>query len=206
VVNDLAGFDAAWGRLRPRHRALCYKPAVSVYGLGFRVVADTPALLRRHRRGDPLTVTLADARRDLAAQGHFDDLILMEYLPGPERSIDCLARDGELLRCVVRRKSRREGGPQLLEDNPDAVEIARRLTARLGLNGLFNIQLRDGGGQTYLLEINPRMSGGLRYSCRSGVAFPYWAIRLALDTAAPEDVPEPRTGILVVASERVTSL
>src|SRR4029079_12223182 len=35
IVNDLAGFDAAWERLRARHRFLCYKPAVSVYGIGF---------------------------------------------------------------------------------------------------------------------------------------------------------------------------
>src|SRR4051812_2719325 len=40
VVNDLAGFDAAWDHLRSQTDVLCYKPAVSVYGLGFQIVAD----------------------------------------------------------------------------------------------------------------------------------------------------------------------
>lgn len=204
VFHDLPGFDAAWSRLRPRNAALCYKPAASVYGIGFRIVADTPALLARHRGGDPLTVTLAEARRELAA-GRVRERILLQYLPGPERSIDCLARDGVLVRCVVRRKPRRAGRPQVIERNPAVEEIARGLTARLRLNGIFNIQIRDAAGRHYLLEVNPRMSGGLRYACRSGVALPYWALRLALGSASPDDVPLPRTGILVSTSERVTS-
>ena len=40
VVNDLKGFDAAWQRMRRKHRVLCCKPAVSVYGIGFHIVLD----------------------------------------------------------------------------------------------------------------------------------------------------------------------
>ena len=32
VVNDAAGFEVAWQRLRPHHELLCYKPAV-IYDL-----------------------------------------------------------------------------------------------------------------------------------------------------------------------------
>jgi hypothetical protein len=48
-----------------------------------------------------------------------------------------------------------------------------------------------------LLEINPRMAGGISYSFLSGVVLPYWAIRLALGTAEPGDIPAPKTGLLV---------
>jgi ATP-grasp domain-containing protein len=202
VVNDLAGFDAAWARLRPLHEAICYKPAVSIYGLGFRIVGDRGAALERLRSGDRLLIGLDDARRAFAARGRFRDLLVMQYLPGPERSVDCLARDGVLVRCVVRRK---EEGGQVIEDNPGAAEVARRLTARLGLTGLFNVQLRDDHGVTYLLEINLRMSGGLPYACQSGLALPCWAVRLALGTAAPEDVPPPRTDVWVPVIEPALS-
>jgi hypothetical protein len=203
VVNDLAGFDTAWARLRPRHEALCYKPAVGVYGIGFRVVGDRGRMLARLRDGDPLVISPEDARRGFAAAGRFPDLKVMQYLPGPERSIDCLARGGELLRCVVRRKA--EGG-QTLEHNPAVGEVARRLTARLGLTNLFNIQLRDGNGVSYLLEINPRMSGGTPFACESGLPLPYWALRLAAGTASPEDIPRPRTGLWVPTPEPASSL
>lgn len=203
IVNDLAGFDAAWKRLRPQHELLCYKPAVGVYGLGFHLVADREPGLTRLKNGDPLCISLEEARRSLRAKGRFRDLMLMQYLEGPERSVDCLAQDGALIRCVVRRK---EAGAQVLEENAALAKMVRGLTARFRLNNVFNVQFRDAGGRSYLLEINPRMAGGLPFACHSGLILPYWAIRLALGTAMPEDVPEPQTGLRIPQPEPVSSL
>lgn len=202
VVNDLAGFDAAWKRLRPRHQLLCYKPAVGVYGLGFKIVADAEPALSRLAAGDPDCITLDAARRALASKGRFPDLKVMQWLPGPEHSVDCLARDGELLRCVVRRK---ELGAQVIEDYPALVAIVRRLTARFRLSNLFNVQFRDANGEPHLLEINTRMSGGLPFACRAGLDLPLWAVRLALGTATPDDIPQPRSGIRVLQPQPVPS-
>jgi hypothetical protein len=202
IVTDLAGFNAAWRRLRPRHELLCFKPAVSVYGLGFRVVVDREPFTDMRFPGDPIVITLNQARRELAMRRRFRDLMLMPYLPGPERSVDALALGGELLHCVVRRK---EEGGQVLENNPALIEAVRRLTARFRLTNLFNVQFRDAAGTPYLLEINPRMSGGLPFSCESGVTLPLWAIRLAFDTATPADIPEPCTGIWVPQPEIASS-
>lgn len=197
VVNDLAGFDAACARLQARHAAVCFKPAVAMFGEGFHILTPGRSGLERLLRGGVLRIDVAEARRHLGAARTFPDLMVMQYLPGVERSVDCLARRGELIRCVVRRKPDRDGGAQLLEENPEIVEAVRRLTARLGLDALCNVQFRDADGVPHLLEINPRMSGGLHFACLSGVAFPYWAVRLALGTARPEDVPVPRTGVRV---------
>ena len=84
-------------------------------------------------------------------------------------------------------------------------DLAARLTRRLRLDGVFNVQFRDGDGVPYLLEINPRMSGGLLYACLSGLCFPYWAVRLALG-AAPDLVPLPRTGLRVSKVNRAICL
>ena len=203
VVNDLADFDAAWKRLRARHELLCYKPAVSVYGLGFHIVADRGWALQGLPAGAPWLISLEEARRKLAAKGRFRDHMVMQYLPGPERSVDCLARTGELIRCIVRRK---EAGGQVLEDNPNLVAVVRRLTAKFGLSNLFNVQFRDAAGKSYLLEINPRMSGGLPFACQSGLALPLWAIRLALGTATPADLPQPLTGTWIPQPEPMSSL
>lgn len=184
VVTDRAGFDAAYSRLRGRHAAVCYKPAVSVFGIGFHVIDG----------GDhPNAVTLADARARLGP-GRFADLLVMEYLPGAERSVDALAENGRLVGAVVRRKG---NGWQHVEENPRLVDVVGRLAARLGLTGLFNAQFRDAGGGPHLLEINPRMSGGLPMTFRTGLNLPLWAIRLALGTATAADVPAPRAGFRV---------
>jgi len=86
---------------------------------------------------------------------------------------------------------------QTLEHDPRALEIARRVTARYGLTGVYNVQTKDAGGEPYILEINPRASGGIHVAMTSGLNFPLWAARLALGLAAPSDVPTPATGLRV---------
>jgi hypothetical protein len=205
VVHDLTGFDAAYDELRLAHDVVCFKPCVGVYGLGFRIITPWGGGVRRLLNTASLKIGLRGVRRILGSQPAFRPLMLMPYLPGPERSVDCLAHYGELLRAVVRRKGSVEGY-QELEENPSLIEIVRRLTAHFRLSGLFNAQFRDSAGTPYLLEINPRMSGGLYCSCLSGVAFPYWAVRLALGTAGPEDIPQPKVGFRVAQVNRAVRL
>jgi carbamoylphosphate synthase large subunit len=206
VVRDLAGFDAAYARLRERHPVVCFKPAVSIFGLGFRTVTERESLLDRMLGGESYTVRLKDARRALGERPTFKPLIVMEFLAGAERSVDCLARRGELIRCVVRKKTDTADGPQLLEANPQVEGMTRALTEFLRMDGLFNVQFRDRGNEPHLLEINPRMSGGLFYACHSGLNFPVWAVRLARGTAGPADVPHPETGFSVAKVNRAIRL
>ena len=206
VVRDLAGFDAAYARLRERHPVVCFKPAVSIFGLGFKSITEKPGLLDRLLGGGSYTISLKDARRALGERPTLKPLMVMEFLAGAERSVDCLARRGELIRCVIRKKTDAADGPQLLEENHPVERMTRALTEFLRLDGLFNVQFRDRVDEPHLLEINPRMSGGLFYACHSGVNFPVWAVRLALGTATPADVPRPETGFRVVKVNRAIRL
>jgi len=198
IINDIAGFDEAWMELRARHSLLCYKPDVSVFGLGFHIVTEDDA-----RRNAGWTLHLDEARRRVANDERRRDLMLMQYLPGPERSVDCLARNGELIRCVVRRKT--DGG-QWIEQHRHIESAVRWLTSHFKLNNLFNVQFRDADGKSYLLEINARMSGGLPFACQSGLALPLWAIRLALGIATEADIPQPRFGVWVPQPELARSV
>jgi biotin carboxylase len=101
---------------------------------------------------------------------------------------------------------RKEEAGQVVERNLALVAVVRRLTARFRLNNLFNVQFRDADGLSYLLEVNPRMSGGLPFSCQSGLVLPYWALRLALGTCALSDIPEPQTDIWIPQPEPMSSL
>lgn len=201
VVNTVAGFDAAVTRLRSTGQRICYKPAVSIFGFGFHILADTPEERQRWQAGETVLIPIEEALRALAAKEPFPDQLVMPYLPGPERSIDCLAHHGELLRCVVRCKSMKNHHRQLIEDNPEVEEIARKLTAQFRLNAVFNIQLRDSNGIPYLLEINPRMSGGVPAGCCTGLNLLYWSMRLALGPVDAETIPRPQTGMHINTAE-----
>jgi hypothetical protein len=221
VVNDGAGFVRAYDTLRSRYPVVCYKPVTSIYALGFKIVVEDRSSRKKLPVVNEYVISLDDARRTLAEKSPFADLLVMPYLPGPERSVDCLAHQGQLVRTIVRRKSAGSATKQLIEHNPAITTLVERITSKWSLHGVFNVQFRDapppadratpsplgqeGRGIPYLLEINPRMSGGIPYGARCGLLLPYWSIRLELGTAHAEDVPHPQTGIWIRTKERQTS-
>lgn len=198
ICKTVEEFDAACEALGVEHRRLCVKPVVSTFGLGFHTLVAEDDEYRRFLGGDPTPVSFASARRAIASARRPRELMVMEYLPGPERSVDCLASAGTLVTAVARVK---RGEFQILETEGPAIETARAVVRRYGIDGIINVQTRDARGEARLLEANARMSGGLLYACASGVAFPYWAVRIALGWATPADVPQPRSGLRVAPTQ-----
>ena len=185
TFRDLAGFEAGLERLRahpafvPGRTRLCLKPARGIYAAGFRVLTEGRSLTR-FLKGELYQMSVDEARRMFGLEGRFASMLLMHTLEGAERSVDCVAWQGELAAAVVRRKLP-GGGPQLIEDRPDLLAAARLLTRRYGLSGIFNFQTKDDDARRpNLLEINARASGGLRYSMAAGLDFAGTAARLAL--------------------------
>lgn len=210
TFHDLASFEAGIAELQahPNFIAgttrLCVKPARGIYAAGFRVLTggrDLGSFLK----GELYQMSYDEARRLFVQPEEGGEqlptMLLMHTLEGAERSIDCVAWQGELGAAVVRRKLP-DGGPQLIEDRPDLLEAARQIARRYSLSGIFNFQTKDAqqqGGERVpnMLEINARASGGLRYSMAAGINFASLAARLALGELNPEDAPKPRTGIRV---------
>ena len=168
AVNDLQGFDSAVEQLSAIHDRLCVKPAESVYGLGFRVLDTQRDSISQLLKGVEYQIPLAELRQGMVNTPQFDTLLVMEHLGGPEWSVDCAGRHGELLCAVQRKKSPLAGHGQSIEHNPDIQGMVERLTAHYRLNGLFNIQFKEGKHGVRLLEINPRPSGGFGMACLSG--------------------------------------
>jgi len=197
TVNNLQEFDEAYSDLKKHHKQVCFKPSVSVFGLGFRLICETGNEIVRLMNGETYQIGLDHARAILSEQNTFRDLMVMTYLEGKERSVDCLADKGKLLRYVIREKTGSAGGAQHIEDNALIGSIVKRLTALFSMNGLYNIQFRDSNGMPYLLEINPRMSGGLHFTALTGLNLPYWSLANALKICSVDDIPLPQTGIKV---------
>lgn len=205
VVNNLKQFETAYAELRKKHPSVCFKPAVGIYASGFRILVEDGNSVDRLLFGDPIEMLVDDAKSIFAKKLVFKDVLVMEVLPGVERSVDCLAVNGELVGAVVRSKV--NGYEEVLEDNPTLVEYARLLTKHAQLNGLFNAQFKDSAnGTPCLLEINGRLAGGTYIGTPTGLVLPYWAIRLALGTATAAQVPTPRTGIRVGGASSVVIL
>lgn len=196
-VNTAAEYHAAIESLAPCHPRLCVKPSRAVFGIGFRLLDNTLTPLRTLLEDTEYRIHPDDLARILASVERFPDLLVMEYLDGAEWSVDCAALHGCLVAAVARKKLKMPGNVQQIDQRGEFLEIARKLTAHFQLNGLFNFQLREGGGRVAILEVNTRISGGIGLACASGVNLPWLALQSALDGRAPTRIPPARNGLRV---------
>jgi len=194
VVSSCAEFDEAHRQLRTRHPVVCFKPCVSIFGLGFRILCESGREIDRLLSGENYKIGVNYARTILAEGEPFRPLMVMQYLEGEERSVDCLSDHGKLLRCVVRLKSSSAGGAEILEDNPEIEALTAPVVSLFRLNGLCNVQFRSTNGIPYLLEVNTRMAGGIHFGAYAGLNLPYWGASYALGHCGIDDIPFPTTG------------
>ncbi|MEK3899623.1 MULTISPECIES: ATP-grasp domain-containing protein [unclassified Paenibacillus] len=179
VVSNAQQFREAYEDLAAKGHKVCFKPTETEGGLGFRIIDnDRSPVEELFGHVTPL-ISFEEAYRILDEAGSFPNLMVMELLEGYEYSIDCLSDEkGRLLAAVPRRKA--GGRLRLMEYIPELAEVARRVAETYRIPFNFNIQMKYSGGVPKLLEINPRMSGGLHISCLSGINFPYLAVKSAL--------------------------
>ncbi len=197
-VNDLAGFDAALAALAARGLPACVKPTHGVFGAGFWQLDRKRSLFSAMMDSENRCIDPAAMRGAIGEAGAVK-LLVMEFLGGPEWSVDCLAREGRLILGIARHKL---GRAQRIETQGQAIDIARDTVRVFGLSGLINVQCRavdEHARDVRLLEINARMSGGCHYTAHSGVNLPWWHVALELGLADEADLPMPVAGALVAA-------
>jgi biotin carboxylase len=195
--ETLAEFDAAYAELRPQHAQVCVKPSRSVFGLGFSVIDEQRSSAALLIAGVQYHIGLDDLRRGLGELGEFRTMLLMEYLDGHEYSVDCVGDHGRLVCAIARKKPMQAGRGQLIDMRQDIIDATAELARAYGLSGVFNVQFREGAGKLRLLEINPRMSGGIGMACVAGPNLPYIALRGFADGFDQVHVPPVRNGIRV---------
>ncbi|WP_445489741.1 ATP-grasp domain-containing protein [Niallia sp. 03133] len=194
IVSNAEEFKNAYGLLKERGHKVCFKPVVGEGGNGFRVVHDKVDSIRElFYQGISSKISFEHALSILQQQDTFPALMVSEYLDGYEYSIDCLAYDGVLMAAIPRKKGK--GRIRELEDNQDLISIAAEINEALKISFAYNIQVKYKNGVPKLLEINPRMSGGLHYSCLAGINIPYRAVKLLVQGKEAVETFQPHFGI-----------
>ena len=107
------------------------------------------------------------------------DLILSEYLPGREFTIDCFSNDGKVLYSMARERGRvRMGTTMHTSPAPSAVQTATAMMAsiisdKLNIHGLWFYQVKEDSNRNLcLLEVETRVAGTMALSRAMGVNLP----------------------------------
>lgn len=170
---------------------------------------DIPAdwchpLVAKPRRGSGARgVVIIREPAELLAVPTDGSYLVMEYLPGPEYSVDVFrSKAGAVLAAVPRERLRVDSGVAIAARTLHDPELERHAAAAveaLELEGVANVQFRrDGNGRPTLLEINPRFPGTMPLTVGAGVDMP----NLAVADALGEDIGQHRRDFQDVALVR----
>ncbi|WML39420.1 ATP-grasp domain-containing protein [Neobacillus sp. OS1-2] len=192
VVNNSEDFKKAYASLKEKGHEVCFKPVIGEGANGFRVIKDKiESIPQLFQQGIGYRIPYNYACEILSQQETFPDLMVLEYLEGREYSIDCVSSEDELFAAIPRMKG--DGRVRELVESLELIQLAHRFHQEYKLPYIFNIQVKYNNGVPKLLEINPRMSGGMHVSCLSGINLPYLAIKILLGEEVGRQ--QPRFGI-----------
>lgn len=185
VVENISQFRSAIDELGYPGKTVCFKPSVSNGSRGFRIISEKINeldLLFNHKP-DSTYLTLENAVRVLSS-GKFPELLVSEFLPGEEYSVDCLVKNGESILIVPRLRKRMIGGisveGEFIQDD-SIINYCRQINKELALHGNIGIQVKRSSKNEFLiLEINPRVQGTICSGLGAGINLPALAVKQEL--------------------------
>lgn len=195
MVTQQPEFEKAVYEIGYPDLPVCVKPQVSKGGRGFRILKEDINKLETllNSKPDSTLITLGDMLSILDGNNRFPELVVMEHLPGDEYSVDLLAKDGEPLIVVPRKRDSIKLGISFvgtIEKNDEVINMATAISRALGLDYNINLQLKySADGIPKIIEINPRVSGTIVLCTGGGVNMPYFGVKLALGEAIPTASP-----------------
>ena len=179
-------------------KKVCVKATDGSGSRGFRILSENASRLELflHEKPTSEVISLNELLSILeeAKENELPELLVMEYLPGVEYSVDLLADQGKVLVACCRKSLRMDNSIMLeavIVDNPCVTDLCSQVTEKLGLDGNIGFDVRErGDGTPVIMECNPRITAGIPYFALAGVNLPYLCVKKILGESLPQPSPE----------------
>ncbi|KQC14087.1 MAG: hypothetical protein APR63_06150 [Desulfuromonas sp. SDB] len=117
--------------------------------------------------------------------------IVQEYIEGQEYTVDCIFNADNSPICIVPRKRLKirqyVSDVGLVDRDDELINLTKKLGKRLKLTGPANIQwIKNSDNIPFLIEVNPRISGGLQISLAACPDFIKALIQVAFNMSTNE--------------------
>lgn len=172
------------------------KPRVSNGLRGLRILSEEAWDVERFLREKPGSLEIRlDELITILRNGQWPELIVQEFLPGEEYTIDVFrGRHGTV--AVPRLREEIRSGITFrakVELKEDLQTFALRLADELGLQYAFGFQFKlSDEGIPKLLECNPRVQGTMVTAALAGCNIIWWAVKEALGEKVTPEKPRPK--------------
>lgn len=157
---------------------------IPTFTLHHNVDQDYPVFIKPIRgKGSRNSYICRSEDKAIYITTRYKNMLVCEYLPGKEYTIDVLSDlDGKAICAIPRERIETRAGISFkgrVQGNKEIERISMSLAEYLGLKGPSCIQMKeDKDGVLKFIEANPRMGGGTIMATLAGVNIPYLILKL----------------------------
>lgn len=179
IASDFSEYQQAKEYLKSSEKKYIIKPCVSNGSRGFRIVDSSVSehdLLFNHK---PTSTYISEEKLDEILAEPFPPILLSEYLPGQEYTVDCFVQNGEAKLIVPRKREKMNNGISVegtIENKTEIIAYCQAILDVLPLHGPIGIQVKySKHNKPLIVEINPRIQGTTVACLGAGINIPHLA-------------------------------
>jgi len=143
-----------------------------------------------HEKPNSFFTSYEDMLSILKSVEKLDEMMLVEYMPGNEYTVDLLADHGKVLYMAGRENVvslMSIAQESIVAKIDSAYETSKAIVEALGLDGNIGFDfMKDVNGTPVLMDINPRITATVSVIAAAGVNLPYLRIKQLLGEPLPE--------------------
>ncbi|HEX8313737.1 MAG TPA: ATP-grasp domain-containing protein [Flavisolibacter sp.] len=182
IVGSLHQLQKAVTRLGYPGVPVCIKPTVSNGSRGVRILQEDidEFTFFFEQKPNHLYCRL-DRLTEILGNRPFPPMLVSEFLPGAEFTIDTIVQQGVPKMILPRSRTKMNGGISVqgtFIKNEQIISYCKKIIRSLNLSGPIGLQVKaDANGNFKLLEINPRIQGTSVAALGLGINLPALAVR-----------------------------
>lgn len=191
AVRDLESFKSTVNELGYPEKRVCVKATQGSGSRGFRILDAKKSKFEifLHEKPSSCFTTLDELVKIFSESDELPEMMVMEYLPGDEYTVDLLADNGKVLYNCCRKSMNMENSIMLdgiIVDNKEVLSLCEKVVEKLGLDGNIGFDVKErADGTPMIMECNPRITAGIAAFAEAGVNLPYLCVKKLLGEKLP---------------------
>jgi len=176
--------------------AICLKIIDGSGSRGVRIIDSTKSRydIFVNEKPNNFFTSYEEMKSTLMEARNFHDMMLVEYMPGTEYTVDLLAEKGKVLYEVGRENVvslMSIAQESILKYDEEAYRICEKIVELLKMDGNIGFDfMRDRDGTPMLMDINPRITATVSVIAAGGVNLPYMRVKQLLGETLPHLEPQ----------------
>ncbi len=192
AVRSVSDFIEGCKVLGYPEKSVCLKIVNGSGSRGVRIIDSKKSRYQIfvHEKPNSFYTSYDDMLEILKEPKELVEMMLVDYMPGNEYTVDLLAQNGEVLYMVGRENIvslMSIAQESILVQNEHAYKVSRDVVKVLQMDGNIGIDfMKDENGTPVLMDINPRLTATVSLAAIGGINLPYLRIKQLLREPLPK--------------------